>query len=94
MVQPLRKTGIAFAILILTALPAVGQQREDPSQLATEGLSKMVQALEALMRSIPQYEKPEINENGDIIIRRKRPSGPHRLPKPNENTGPDKEKAI
>ena len=94
MIQPLRNTGVALAILILTALPAVGQQREDPSQLANEGLSKMVQALEALMRSIPQYEKPEINENGDIIIRRKRPSAPHRLPKPDEKAAPDTEKSI
>ena len=32
----------------------------------------MMRSLNLLMESIPQYELPEINEDGDIIIRRKR----------------------
>ena len=94
MIKPLRKTAVALAIVILTAAPAVGQQQKNAEELATEGLSKMVQALESLLNSIPQYEKPEITEDGDIIIRRKRPTEPYRLPRPGEDTTDDKEKSI
>ena len=31
----------------------------------------MLQALELFINTIPQYEEPEVLENGDIIIRRK-----------------------
>lgn len=96
MFQLLRTSIFALPILALTALPASAgpQQEDDPSRLATEGLDKMVQALEALVRSIPQYEKPEINEYGDIIIRRKRPDGPRRLPDPNDDKPQGKGKTI
>jgi hypothetical protein len=46
---------------------------ESPGALAREGLEQMMQALRLLVESIPQYELPEVLENGDIIIRRKRP---------------------
>ena len=32
-----------------------------------------MRSLEAFVEGIPQYEMPEITEEGDIIIRRKRP---------------------
>jgi hypothetical protein len=44
-----------------------------PEELAREGLEQMMQALRLLVESIPQYELPEVLENGDIIIRRKNP---------------------
>lgn len=47
-----------------------------PGELAREGLAKLLQALDKLIESVPQYQMPEINENGDIILRRKRPYGP------------------
>ena len=31
------------------------------------------EALDLVLKAIPQYEAPEILENGDIIIRRKNP---------------------
>lgn len=43
-----------------------------PEDLAREGLESMLRALRLLVDSIPQYELPEVLENGDIIIRRKR----------------------
>lgn len=46
-----------------------------PEELAREGLESMLRALSLLVDSIPQYELPEILDNGDIIIRRKRGSG-------------------
>lgn len=47
-----------------------------PAELAREGLAKILQALEKLIESVPQYQMPEIDENGDIILRRKRPETP------------------
>jgi hypothetical protein len=44
-----------------------------PSELAREGMAKMLQALNKLIESVPQFQMPEINENGDIILRRKNP---------------------
>jgi hypothetical protein len=47
-------------------------QEESPGALAREGLEQMMRALRLLVESIPQYELPELLDNGDIIIRRKR----------------------
>jgi hypothetical protein len=57
-------------------------------------MSKMVRALELMIQSIPQYEKPEINENGDIIIRRKRSNDPPRLPEPGAKDDTGKGRTI
>ncbi len=43
--------------------------------MAREAIEQLMRALELMIDSIPQYEMPEINEDGDIIIRRK-----HRAP--------------
>jgi hypothetical protein len=40
--------------------------------MAKEAIEQLMRALELMIESIPQYEIPEINEHGDIIIRRKR----------------------
>ncbi|MEQ8354396.1 MAG: hypothetical protein RH942_02570 [Kiloniellaceae bacterium] len=47
--------------------------QNSPGEMAREGLEQMMRALSLLVESIPQYELPEILENGDIIIRRKQP---------------------
>lgn len=50
-----------------------------------EGAEKIMRALELMMRAVPQYEVPEVLENGDIIIRRRnpdRPSAPDRRRSP------------
>ena len=60
---------------------APGKPPQDtPSDLAREGLERMMRALRLLVESIPQYELPEVLENGDIIIRRKRDAAPHEDP--------------
>ncbi len=64
----------AMSVFMVAASPALAQSNDNnPEELATEGISKLMDALGAFIKSIPQYEAPEINENGDIIIRRKRP---------------------
>ena len=45
--------------------------------MAREAIEQLMRALELMIDSIPQYELPEIEDNGDIIIRRKR-----RTPRP------------
>ena len=50
-------------------------QRDDSvkaEDMAREAIEQLLRALELMIQSIPQYEMPEIEENGDIIIRRKR----------------------
>ncbi len=47
-------------------------QEKGADQLAVEGLSKLMDALSVFIDSIPQYAAPEVLENGDIIIRRKK----------------------
>ena len=77
--------GLSAALILAPPLVAPGTmsaaaeetyETEDPSALAREGIERLMRALEALIQSIPQYEMPEINENGDIIIRRKRHGEP------------------
>ena len=69
------------AVLMLTPVASVQAQdagREEspgnsPGEIAREGLEQMMRALRLLVERIPQYELPEVLENGDIIIRRKHP---------------------
>lgn len=53
-------------------------ESEEPGELAREGLEQMMRALRLLVDSIPQYELPEMLDNGDIIIRRKDPQAPRK----------------
>jgi len=78
----LRKTSALIPLVLLaTALvasptPTAWAQdqddRERAEDMAREGMERIMRALEMFMDSIPQYELPEVNEHGDIIIRRKR----------------------
>ena len=52
---------------------AAEAEEEDPKELAREGMERMLRAIELMIEMIPQYELPEVLENGDIIIRRKNP---------------------
>ncbi len=72
---------LAIAVAVATA-PAAGwtqePRRDGPraqaEELLREATDKLLLALELMLQVIPQYEMPEITEDGDIIIRRKRPS--------------------
>ena len=67
--------GLSACLLLAGAPTAWAQEEKDPSELARESVELMMRSLNLLIESIPQYELPEINEEGDIIIRRKRNSG-------------------
>ncbi len=73
---------LACCLALALALPPAVRAQEatpgepqpgTPSEMAREGLEQMLRALRLLVQSIPQYELPEVLENGDIIIRRKHP---------------------
>ena len=54
---------------VLAAAPSESERAEE---MAKEAIEQLLRALDLMIESIPQYELPEINEDGDIIIRRKR----------------------
>ena len=47
--------------------------RQSPEELIEQATRDMMRIFEMLLQSIPQYQAPEILENGDIIIRRVHP---------------------
>ena len=57
------------------AAPALAQDStlEGAQQQAVEGIAKLLQALQLFVKSVPQFEAPEVLPNGDIIIRRIHP---------------------
>jgi hypothetical protein len=86
-------SAIAITLCLAWGAPAAAGDKapppsEDPEQLLQQSVDTFMRALDALIRSIPQYEMPEINEHGDIIIRRKNPppfgheAEPKKQPKP------------
>jgi hypothetical protein len=48
---------------------------DEPSteESVRDGLQRVLDAIELFFQNIPQYEGPEVLDNGDIIIRRKPP---------------------
>ena len=86
---------IFISIFLAGAIPpgAARADRHDErgraEEMARGAIEQLMRALELMIQSIPQYEMPEINEDGDIIIRRK-----HRAPReePDEPDAPELEK--
>ena len=64
--------------------------RDRAEQALKEGAEKIMRALKLLLLAGPQYEMPEVLDNGDIIIRRLNPDRPkHRGPSPRPPDGTD-----
>ena len=81
-------TAYVLASFLFVAPASAGEQ--DPMQefedAAKGAASRIVEALRGLLMAVPQYEGPEILENGDIIIRRKpRPEADENGPPPRVN---------
>ena len=75
-----RLAAMALVLAVLLYPPLARAQEQSPGaedrsaeELAAEGIASLMRALSAFIESLPQYEKPIIDENGDIIIRRKNP---------------------
>ncbi len=85
-------TRVAFAWALMAATPAGADERplrpEEPIERAEDILRQateaLLQTLHGIVAAIPQYEAPVIDENGDIIIRRKRPPDVQPPPDPDE----------
>jgi len=87
----------AFAAALLLAAagsPVLAQSRspappqeERPGEIARDAIEKMMRALSLAIENLPQYALPELNENGDIIIRRLNPRA--EKPRPLAPQNPD-----
>ncbi len=74
-----------IALALMGALAVTGpaaahdseNPRQSPEELIEQATRDMMRIFEMLLQSIPQYEAPEILENGDIIIRRVHPQPRH-----------------
>ena len=92
----MRQSLFLLAILALTAgAPAVQAQTDDPprkspEELVTEGVQMLVQAMELFLKSVPQFGKPFVNENGDIVIPRLHPEAE----KPKSQPAPEGQRRI
>ncbi len=65
--------GLTACVLLTGPSSAKAEDDQaDPGELARESIELMMRSLNLLMDNIPQYELPEVTEDGDIIIRRKR----------------------
>ena len=51
--------------------PDMGFAEQTPKELLEGAARMMMEALELMIKAVPQYEAPVILENGDILIRRK-----------------------
>jgi hypothetical protein len=80
----IRQVALLVAVLAVTVAPVRAQEQPKappPKETLTEQTEKafrksietILKALEKLVDSVPIYEAPEVLENGDILIRRKRP---------------------
>ena len=66
---------LAFSLGLALSTSSVGyaDEKKSPEVMIEEGAKMIFEALDLVLKVIPQYEAPEILENGDIIIRRKNP---------------------
>jgi hypothetical protein len=67
-----------------------GVQEPSGTQLTLEGLEKLMQGLQRMVEELPRYNLPEINENGDIIVRRIDPHGHEKQEQPMPPMSPEK----
>jgi len=72
----------ALALGVLCAVPAFAQspspnpvppQADSPEAIARDGIAKLLQALRLFVDNLPQYAAPEIDAQGNIVIRRLNP---------------------
>jgi hypothetical protein len=87
----MRRALLATIVGVLAATLAAGasaqssseKQRQRAEDTIREGAEKIVRGLEQMIRSLPQYDMPEVLPNGDIVIRRRPPREPRdKVPAP------------
>jgi len=70
------------ALMLTNPTLSYAQSNQPPDQLMENGVKMILDAMKIFIQNLPQYEAPEVLDNGDIIIRRKRPENE----KSNENS--------
>ena len=65
---------ISLAFTFSISSVSFADEKKSPEVMIEEGAKMIFDALDLVLKAIPQYEAPEILENGDIIIRRKNPT--------------------
>ena len=67
---------LAISLGFALSISSVGyaDEKKSPEVMIEEGAKMIFEALNLVLKTIPQYEAPEILENGDILIRRKNPT--------------------
>ncbi len=85
---------LTLAVIIMVSTPVIAVDlhkvqtppppQKNPEEMIEDGLKMILNALQLLLKSLPQYKAPEVLENGDIIIRRVPPG--ERKPKMGDKT--------
>lgn len=102
-----RIIGIAVAVAMavgpsVVAAPSFAAEEEDPAleekldeaeKAFKDTVASFLRIIEGLVKSIPQYEAPEMLDNGDIIIRRKHPE-PEKEEEPSIHETGESEKVL
>ena len=65
---------ISLAFTFSISSVSFADEKKSPEVMIEEGAKMIFEALNLVLKAIPQYEAPEILENGDILIRRKNPA--------------------
>lgn len=77
-----RTIPLTLALGVFCAVPAFAQtpapapippQADSPEAVARDGVAKLLQALKLFVDNLPQYAAPEIDAQGNIVIRRLNP---------------------
>ncbi len=88
---------VTAAMMSLASAAAFGAEtkpapdaRDRAAEALREGAEKIMRALELILHAVPQYQMPEVLDNGDIILRRRNPDRPkHPGPSPRPRDGTD-----
>lgn len=78
-------TAAALAAVMALSTPVAAEEDEpaDPGAQAREGAEQILNALRGLLRMMPRYGMPRVEEDGDIVI--------PRLDEPDDGGGDDGE---
>jgi len=64
----------------------LARDMREAGDLIRQGLEKMLGSIDAVVRTMPQYELPTIDADGNIIIRRKPPGTRDANPDPSHRS--------
>jgi hypothetical protein len=87
----MRRSVLVVAASLSLAAPLYAQtppQADTPEAIAREGVAKLLQALKLFVDNLPQYAAPEIDAEGNIVIRRLTPPSARRAPPPADGPVP------